>query len=45
MFETLYQTLIIALCLGGVALLVSMLLTKALLKLLPKWGLVDKPDF
>jgi len=45
MFETLYQTLIMALCLGGVALLVSMLLTKALLKLLPKWGLVDKPDF
>ncbi len=45
MFQNSLQVIKIALVLGVLACLISMSLTRLLLWLLPKWGLLDKPDF
>ncbi|MBR0460103.1 MAG: hypothetical protein IJJ26_12775 [Victivallales bacterium] len=45
MFQNSLQVLKIALALGVLACFISLILTRLLLWLLPKWGLLDKPDF
>ena len=45
MFDSISQTLRIALVLGVIACLISLVLTRGLLWLLPKLGMMDKPDF
>lgn len=45
MFRSIQQTLIVSGCLGIAACILSLLLTRFMLTLLPKLGIVDKPDF
>ena len=43
--ENILETLRVAAGFGLASCIVSLLLTRLLLWLLPKWGLIDKPDF
>ena len=45
MFDSISQTLKNALILGVIAYFISLVFTRVLLWLLPKWGMMDKPDF
>ncbi|MBQ9366603.1 MAG: hypothetical protein IJT83_02390 [Victivallales bacterium] len=45
MLHTLFQAITTGLVLALVTAVLSLLLTKCLLWLLPRWGMVDKPDF
>ena len=45
MLHTLYQAITTGLALALVTAVLSMGLTRCLLGLLPRWGMVDKPDF
>ena len=40
-----HQTMMVAAILSLVSAAISLLLTRLLLRLLPRWGMVDKPDF
>ncbi len=45
MLDSIIKTLVVAYSLGLAACLLSWLLTSRLLAWLPRWGMVDKPDF
>ena len=45
MLHTLHQAMTTSFVLALVTAVLSLLLTKCLLRLLPNWGMVDKPDF